>query len=138
MPWCFRLFGIWSTDPAATHAGVAPPNNKVSAADYAIGLQRQQLRHRRWGTLQPAFSSLARGRDWWHHRAVTGTALKYRQMLEKPVPLTASDGRDWSISLYGCSKCLVNVISVLIEAGIIRRRSPIPYRSNSYQRWQDR
>ena len=37
------FFDVVVTDPAATHAVFAPPNSKVSTADYAIGLHASSL-----------------------------------------------------------------------------------------------
>jgi len=37
------LFDMVVTDPAATHTLFGPPNNKVSTADYAIGLHAASL-----------------------------------------------------------------------------------------------
>ena len=54
------FFDLVVTDPAATHAVFAPPNNKVSAADYAIGLHASSPSP----TVEPCKSALARwGRD---------------------------------------------------------------------------
>jgi acyl-CoA hydrolase len=45
------------TDPAGTHAVFAPPNNKVSLADYAIGIHASSL-VADGGTLQIGIGSL--------------------------------------------------------------------------------
>lgn len=51
------LYDVVVTDPAATHAVFAPPNNEVSAADYAIGLHASSLVDD-GGTLQIGIGSL--------------------------------------------------------------------------------
>jgi acyl-CoA hydrolase len=51
------FFDVVVSDPAASHALFAPPNNKVSAADYAIGLHASSLVVD-GGTLQIGIGSL--------------------------------------------------------------------------------
>ena len=51
------FYDVVVTDPAATHAVFAPPNNKVTAADYAIGLHASSLVDD-GGTLQIGIGSL--------------------------------------------------------------------------------
>jgi len=51
------FFDVVVTDPAGTHAVFAPPNNKVSLADYAIGLHASSL-VLDGGTLQIGIGSL--------------------------------------------------------------------------------
>jgi hypothetical protein len=51
------FFDMVVTDPAATHQCFGPPNNKVSAADYAIGLHASSL-VADGGTLQIGIGSL--------------------------------------------------------------------------------
>jgi hypothetical protein len=51
------FFDMVVTDPAGTHTLFAPPNNKVSAADYAIGLHASSL-VADGGTLQIGIGSL--------------------------------------------------------------------------------
>jgi hypothetical protein len=41
------FFDVVVTDPAGTHTIFGPPNNKVSAADYAIGLHASSFVDRR-------------------------------------------------------------------------------------------
>ena len=115
------FFDIVITDPAATHTVFAPPNNKVSAADYAIGLHASSL-VTDGGTLQIGIGSLGDAiaqalivRD--RHSA------EYRQLLESVCP-DGLDGRElgrFDQGLYGCSEMFVNGFLRLIEAGIIRR-----------------
>lgn len=109
------------TDPASTHTVFGPPNNKVSAADYAIGLHASSL-VTDGGTLQIGIGSLGdaiaqalivrdrHGRD-------------YRSILETLTP-DGVEGRElgrFDQGLYGCSEMFVNGFLKLIEAGIIRR-----------------
>ncbi len=115
------FFDILVSDPAGTHAVFAPPNNKVSLADYAIGLHASSL-VADGGTLQIGIGSLGDAigqslivRD--RHSA------EYRRILESLCPDGLS-GRDFSRfdqGLYGCSEMFVNGFLKLIEAGIIRR-----------------
>ena len=115
------FFDVVVTDPAATHAVFAPPNNKVSAADYAIGLHASSLVVD-GGTLQIGIGSLG---------DAIGQALivrdrhaaEYRAILESLCP-TGLQGRElgrFDTGLYGCSEMFVNGFLKLIEAGIIRR-----------------
>ena len=115
------FFDVVVTDPAATHAVFAPPNNKVSAADYAIGLHASSLVVD-GGTLQIGIGSLG---------DAIGQALivrdrhaaEYRAILES-LCSTGLQGRElgrFDTGLYGCSEMFVNGFLKLIEAGIIRR-----------------
>ena len=115
------FFDVVVTDPAGTHDIFAPPNNKVSAADYAIGLHASSL-VTDGGTLQIGIGSLG---------DAIGQALivrdrhsaEYRHILEAICP-TGLAGRElgrFDAGLYGCSEMLVNAFLRLIEAGIIRR-----------------
>jgi acyl-CoA hydrolase len=115
------FFDVVVTDPAGTHDIFAPPNNKVSAADYAIGLHASSLVVDD-GTLQIGIGSLG---------DAIGQALivrdrhgaEYKQILESLCP-TGLEGRQlgrFNTGLYGCSEMLVNAFLRLIEAGIIRR-----------------
>ncbi len=115
------LFDVILTDPKATHAVFAPPNNKVTAADYAIGLHASSL-VADGGTLQIGIGSLG---------DAIGQALiirdrypaEYRTILESLCP-DGLDGRElgrFDQGLYGCSEMFVNAFLKLIEAGIIRR-----------------
>ncbi len=115
------MFDIVVTDPAATHTVFAPPNNKVSLADYAIGLHASSL-VADGGTLQIGIGSLG--------DAIAQALIvrdrhgeEYRQIL-KTLSHDQLDGRDFSRfdkGLYGCSEMFVNGFLKLIEAGIIRR-----------------
>lgn len=115
------MFDIVVTDPAATHTVFAPPNNKVTAADYAIGLHAASL-VADGGTLQIGIGSLGDAiaqalivRD--RHGAEFERIL--RTLTHDQV-----EGRDFGRfdqGLYGCSEMFVNGFLRLIEAGIIRR-----------------
>jgi acyl-CoA hydrolase len=115
------FFDIVVTDPAGTHALFAPPNNKVTAADYAIGLHASSL-VTDGGTLQIGIGSLG---------DAIGQALivrdrhgdEYRRIMESISP-DGTAGREFGRfdqGLYGCSEMFVNGFLKLIEAGIIRR-----------------
>lgn len=115
------FFDVILTDPKATHAVFAPPNNKVTAADYVIGLHASSL-VADGGTLQIGIGSLG---------DAIGQALivrdrhsaEYRAILESICP-DGLDGREmgrFDQGLYGCSEMFVNAFLKLIEAGIIRR-----------------
>ena len=115
------LFDVVITDPAATHTLFGAPNNKVSAADYAIGLHCASLVED-GGTLQIGIGSLgdaiAQGlivRD--RHGA------EFKRMLESLCPdgVAARELGRFDQGLYGCSEMFVNGFLRLIEAGIIRR-----------------
>jgi hypothetical protein len=115
------FFDVVVTDPAGTHTIFAPPNNKVTAADYAIGLHASSFVED-GGTLQIGIGSLGDAigqslivRD--RHGA------EYRTILETLCP-DGLDGRSlgrFDQGLYGCSEMFVNGFLRLIEAGIIRR-----------------
>ncbi|MDH4287545.1 MAG: acetyl-CoA hydrolase [Aquincola sp.] len=115
------MFDIVVTDPAATHTLFGAPNNKVTHADYAIGLHAASL-VADGGTLQIGIGSLgdaiAQGlivRD--RHGA------EFRRMLESLCP-DGVEGRElgrFDRGLYGCSEMFVNGFLRLIEAGIVRR-----------------
>ncbi|MGA8390769.1 MAG: acetyl-CoA hydrolase/transferase C-terminal domain-containing protein, partial [Burkholderiaceae bacterium] len=115
------FYDVVITDPAGTHTVFGAPNNKVSAADYAIGLHASSL-VADGGTLQIGIGSLGDAiaqalivRD--RHGA------DYRNILESLTP-DGLDGRElgrFDQGLYGCSEMFVNGFLKLIEAGIIRR-----------------
>ena len=116
-----EFFDLLVTDPAATHALFAPPNNKVSATDYAIGLHASSL-VADGGTLQIGIGSLG--------DAIAQALIvrdrhgpEYQRILQT---LAGDDlsGRElgrFDEGLYGCSEMFVNGFLKLIEAGIIRR-----------------
>lgn len=116
-----RFFDVVVTDPAGTHDIFSPPNNKVSAADYAIGLHASSL-VADGGTLQIGIGSLG---------DAIGQALlvrdrhgaEYRHILEAlcPAGLAGRELGRFDEGLYGCSEMFVNAFLRLIEAGIIRR-----------------
>lgn len=115
------FFDVVVTDPAATHTLFCPPNNKVSTADYAIGLHASSLVVD-GGTLQIGIGSLG---------DAIGQALivrdrhsaEYRHILESLCPdgLSGRELGRFDTGLYGCSEMFVNGFLRLIEAGIIRR-----------------
>lgn len=115
------LFDMVVTDPASTHTLFAPPNNKVSLQDYAIGMHASSL-VTDGGTLQIGIGSLG---------DAIGQALivrerhsvEYRRILESICP-DGLHGRDlgkFEKGLYGCSEMFVNGFLKLMQAGIIRR-----------------
>ncbi len=116
-----EFFDLVVTDPAGTHAVFGPPNNKVSTADYAIGLHASSL-VTDGGTLQIGIGSLG--------DAIAQALIvrdrhgdEYRRILEVISP-DGLEGRDlgrFDQGLYGCSEMFVNGFLRLIEAGIVRR-----------------
>jgi acyl-CoA hydrolase len=116
-----EFFDVVVTDPAGTHAVFAPPNGKVTLADYAIGLHASSLVVD-GGTLQIGIGSLG---------DAIGQALivrerhnaEYRRILEG-LCVDGIGDRDtgrFEQGLYGCSEMFVNAFLKLIEAGIVRR-----------------
>ncbi len=115
------FYDVVITDPAGTHTVFGPPNNKVSAADYAIGLHASSL-VADGGTLQIGIGSLG--------DAIAQALIvrdrhgqEYRTILESVSP-DGIEGRElgrFDQGLYGCSEMFVNGFLKLIEAGIIRR-----------------
>ena len=116
-----EFFDVVVTDPAATHAVFAPPNAKVTTADYAIGLHAASL-VADGGTLQIGIGSLG---------DAIGQGLivrdrhgeEFRAILNSLCP-DGLEGRElgrFDQGLYGCSEMFVNAFLKLIEAGIIRR-----------------
>jgi acyl-CoA hydrolase len=115
------FFDLVVTDPAATHTVFAPPNAKVTVADYAIGLHASSL-VADGGTLQIGIGSLG--------DAISQALIvrdrhgdEYRRILETLAGPDLS-GRElgrFDEGLYGCSEMFVNGFLRLIEAGIIRR-----------------
>jgi acyl-CoA hydrolase len=115
------FFDLLVTDPAGTHQLFGPPNNKVSPADYAIGLHASSL-VADGGTLQIGIGSLG--------DAIAQALIvrdrhgdEYRRILQS---LAGPDlgGREtgrFDEGLYGCSEMFVNGFLRLIEAGIVRR-----------------
>lgn len=114
------FFDLVVTDPAATHTLFAPPNAKISTADYAIGLHASS-----WvvdgGTLQIGIGSLGDAiaqalilRE--QHNA------EYRQILAGLGSAPGLELGRFEQGLYGCSEMFVNGFLQLIEAGILRRQ----------------
>lgn len=116
-----EFFDLLVNDPAGTHAVFAPPNNKVSRADYAIGLHASSL-VTDGGTLQIGIGSLG---DAIGHALIVRDrhSVEYRRILESLCPdgLAGRDLGRFEKGLYGCSEMFVNGFLKLIEAGIIRR-----------------
>jgi acyl-CoA hydrolase len=115
------VFDLVVTDPAATHTLFGAPNNKVTPADYAIGLHAASL-VQDGGTLQIGIGSLGDAiaqalivRD--RHGA------EFRRILESLCPdgLSGREVDRFDRGLYGCSEMFVNGFLRLIEAGIVRR-----------------
>ncbi|MFY8043414.1 MAG: acetyl-CoA hydrolase, partial [Rhodoferax sp.] len=115
------FFDMVVTDPADTHAVFAPPNAKVTPADYAIGLHASSLVVD-GGTLQIGIGSLG---------DAIGQALIVRDRhgedyarILKSLCVNDLSGREtgrFNEGLYGCSEMFVNGFLKLMEAGIIRR-----------------
>ena len=115
------FFDLVVTDPAATHTLFAPPNGKISTADYAIGLHASSL-VADGGTLQIGIGALG--------DAIARALMvrdqhgeEYRRILASLCLDGMADrelGR-FDEGLYGCSEMFVNGFLKLIEAGIIRR-----------------
>ena len=115
------FFDIVVTDSASTHTVFAPPNNKISLGDYAIGLHASSL-VLDGGTLQIGIGSLGDAisqalilRD--SHNA------DYRRMLDA-LCVDGSAGREldrFGQGLYGCSEMFVNGFLQLMKVGIVRR-----------------
>ncbi len=115
-------FDFILTDPASTHTLFAPPNGKVSTADYAIGLHAASL-VADGGTLQIGIG--AQG------DAIAQALIvrdqhgdDFRKILESicPAGLAGRELGKFETGLYGCSEMFVNGFQKLIEAGIIRRK----------------
>lgn len=116
-----NYFDVVVTDPVATHTLFGPPNAKVTAADYAIGLHASS-----WvvdgGTLQIGIGSLG---------DAIGQALivrdrhptEYQRILVSLCPqgLAGRELGRFEQGLYGCSEMFVNAFMHLMDAGIIRR-----------------
>ena len=116
-----EFFDLVVTDPAATHAVFAPPNNKVSGADYAIGLHAASLVED-GGTLQIGIGSLG--------DAIAQALIvrdRHGDEFARIVSALTPDGLEgrelgrFDQGLYGCSEMFVNGFLKLIEAGIVRR-----------------
>jgi acyl-CoA hydrolase len=115
------FFDILCDDPAATHTLFAPPNAKVSTADYAIGLHASSLVVD-GGTLQIGIGSLG---DAIGHALILRDrqGADYRRILESLCPdgLQGRELAPFQQGLYGCSEMFVNAFLALMDAGIIRR-----------------
>jgi acyl-CoA hydrolase len=115
-----EFFDLVVTDPAATHTLFAPPNAKVSTADYAIGLHASS-----WvkdgGTLQIGIGSLG--------DAIAQALIlrdqqnaAYQQILAQLGSPEGGELAPFKTGLYGCSEMFVNGFLQLMQAGIVRRR----------------
>jgi len=115
------FFDVLVTDPAATHTLFGPPNNRVTPADYAIGLHASSL-VADGGTLQIGIGSLG---DSIAQALIVRDRHgdEYRRILESLCPdgVSARELGRFDQGLYGCSEMFVNGFLKLIEAGIIRR-----------------
>lgn len=121
------LFDWILTDSASTHDLFAPPNMKVSLADYAIGLYASSL-VKDGGTLQIGIGSLG---DAIAHGLIMREQKngEYRQLLAELVG-TANGGQfhpqadlsRFQQGLYGCSEMFVSGFMHLIRHGIVRRQ----------------
>jgi acyl-CoA hydrolase len=118
------FFDVVVTDAAATHTLFAPPNAKVSTADYAIGLHAASL-VADGGTLQIGIGALG---------DAIAQALLVRERANADYRRIMADlcagGRDgledrelgrFMQGLYGCSEMFVNGFLQLLQAGILRR-----------------
>ena len=116
------VFDFLVDDPAGTHDLFAPPNMKVTYADYALGLHASSL-VKDGGTLQIGIGSLG--------DAIAKALLlrdrdndRYRRMMADllpPVPSRLTELAPFGQGLYGCSEMFVNGFLQLIDGGIIRR-----------------
>jgi len=121
------FFDVVVTDAAATHTLFAPPNGKVSSADYAIGLHAASL-VADGGTLQIGIGALGdaiaqallvRERANTDYRSIMATLCP-----AGPDGLDGLKGRElggFSQGLYGCSEMFVNGFLQLLQAGILSR-----------------
>jgi acyl-CoA hydrolase len=115
------MFDVVVTDPAATHTLFGAPNNKVTPADYAIGLHAASLVED-GGTLQIGIGSLG-------DAIAQGLIVRdrhgdeYRRIMASLCPdgIAGRETGRFDRGLYGCSEMFVNGFLRLIEAGIIRR-----------------
>lgn len=113
-------FDLLIDDHAASHAPFAPPNMRVSAQEYAIGLYASSL-VADGGTLQIGIGALGDAiaqallvRDQ-HNEA-------YRRLLTNlGGPLADPELGPFETGLYACSEMLVNGLLRLFLAGIVRR-----------------
>lgn len=115
------LFDLVVTDPAGTHALFAPPNMKVKAQDYAIGLHAASLLPD-GGTLQIGIGALGdaiaqalllrerRNDDFRKMLAALGGAQSGRELGQ------------FSQGIYGCSEMLNNGLLKLMQAGLMRKQ----------------
>jgi acyl-CoA hydrolase len=113
------FFDLVVSDPAATHTLFAPPNAKVSTADYAIGLHASSL-VADGGTLQIGIGSLG--------DAIAQALIlreqrnaEYGQILDQLDASPLAERGRFAQGLYGCSEMFVNGFLRLIEVGILRR-----------------
>ncbi len=116
-----HFFDVVVDDPAASHTLFAPPNAKITTADYAIGLHASSF-VQDGGTLQIGIGSLG---------DAIGQALivrdrhgaQYHSLLQS-LSIDGLAGRSlgkFEEGLYGCSEMFVNAFMRLMDAGIVRR-----------------
>ena len=115
-----EFFDVIVTDVKGTHALFAPPNMKVSAQDYAIGLHAASLVED-GGTLQIGIGALG---DAIAHALILRD--KHNDVFQQLIGVLAPQacGREkgsFLEGLYGCSEMFVNGLLKLVDAGIIRR-----------------
>jgi hypothetical protein len=112
------FFDVVVTDAAGTHTLFAPPNNKVSTADYAIGLHAASL-VADGGTLQIGIGALGdaiaqalivRERD----------NAEYRRIMAALCPggLQGRELGGFDEGLYGCSEMFVNGLLRLMRPAL--------------------
>jgi len=115
------FFDVVVTDADATHTLFAPPNGKVSTADYAIGLHAASL-VADGGTLQIGIGALG---DAIAQALIVRDSdnAGYRSIMAALCP-GGLEGRElggFAQGLYGCSEMFVNGFLQLMQAGILRR-----------------
>ncbi len=118
-----QLFDMIVDDPKASHTLFAPPNMKVSLADYSIGLYASTL-IADGGTLQIGIGSLG---DAIAQSLILRERhnLSYKAMIADlpaaSLPLHPQT-EPFTQGLYGCSEMFVNGFLRLYQAGILKRR----------------
>lgn len=115
------FFDVVVTDVAGTHTLFAPPNGKVSTADYTIGLHAASL-VADGGTLQIGIGALGDAIAQALIVRESGNA-EYRAIMAALCPggLPGRELGRFDEGLYGCSEMFVNGLLQLLQAGILRR-----------------
>ncbi len=116
------FFDLIITDAAGTHALFSPPNMKVTAQDYAIGLHAASLVPD-GGTVQIGIGALG--------DAIAQALIlraqhndDFRQLVGACAPESEARDRElepFSAGLYACSEMFGNGLLKLLEAGVLRR-----------------